>query len=480
MSEAEFLTCPTPDERPDLWPWSAAREGGVLRVGGVDLTSVADEFGTPTFVLDVEAMRGRARVWASAMAEEFWDGYGMSGGDAFYAGKAFLTTKVAQWVLEEGMGIDTASRGELAVSLAALQEVDGAEATTSATRVGLHGNGKTQAEIAVALTHHVGHLVLDSLEEVDLAVRAVRELRASGVYGSEETGKVMVRLTTGVHAGGHEYISTGHEDQKFGLSVHGGAARRAIDAIIAAPELELHGLHSHIGSQILDLAGFREAVGIVLTLRHEVAVDTGHLCPEVDLGGGYGIAYTGADPVPPSPAQVARTLAEAVRETCERLGDEVPTVSIEPGRAVAGPTTVTLYTVTGLKRVELGEGASRLYVSIDGGMSDNIRPALYEAAYTALVANRRPDPQAGLVRSRVVGKHCESGDVVVWDVDLPEDIGRGDLLAVPAVGAYGYSMASNYNMLTKPGVLAVEDGAARWFVRPQTVDHLLALDAGLE
>ena len=410
------------------------------------------------------------------MHEEFWPSYGMAGGEAFYAGKAFLTTKVAQWVLEEGMGIDTASRGELAVSLAALQEVDGEKTTTDATRLGLHGNGKTQAEITVALTHHVGHLVLDSLEEVELAARAVRELRASGVYGPEETGKVMVRLTTGVHAGGHEYISTGHEDQKFGLSVHGGAARQAIDAIIAAPELELHGLHSHIGSQIMDLAGFREAARVVLTLRHEVAVDTGHLCPEVDLGGGYGIAYTGADPVPPSPAEVARTLAETVRELCTELGDPVPHVSVEPGRSVAGPSTVMLYTVSGLKRVELGEGASRLYVSVDGGMSDNIRPALYEAAYTALVANRRPDSQAGLVRSRVVGKHCESGDVVVRDVDLPADLAVGDVLAVPATGAYGRSMASNYNLFTRPGVRWVREGESGWVLRPETIEDLVRLE----
>ena len=438
------LSCPEPEDRPDLWPTTARRtDDGELVLGGLTVSEILAEAPSPVFVLDEADLRGRAASWAAAMHEEFWPSYGMAGGEAFYAGKAFLTTKVAQWVLEEGMGIDTASRGELAVGLAALQEVDGSEATTDATRLGLHGNGKTQAEIAVALTHHVGHLVLDSLEEVELAVRAVRELRASGVYGPEETGKVMVRLTTGVHAGGHEYISTGHEDQKFGLSVHGGAARQTIDAIIAAPELELHGLHSHIGSQILDLAGFREAVGIVLTLRHEVAVDTGHLCPEVDLGGGYGIAYTGADPVPPSPAQVARTLAEAV---------------------------------TGLKRVELGEGASRLYVSIDGGMSDNIRPALYEAAYTALVANRRPDPQAGLVRSRVVGKHCESGDVVVRDVDLPADLAVGDVLAVPATGAYGRSMASNYNLFTRPGVRWVCEGESGWVLRPETIEDLVRLE----
>ena len=471
------LACPEPEDRPDLWPTTARRtDDGELVLGGLTVSEILAEAPSPVFVLDEADLRGRAASWAAAMHEEFWPSYGMAGGEAFYAGKAFLTTKVAQWVLEEGMGIDTASRGELAVSLAALQDVDGEEATTDATRLGLHGNGKTQAEIAVALTHHVGHLVLDSLEEVELAVRAVRELRASGVYGPEETGKVMVRLTTGVHAGGHEYISTGHEDQKFGLSVHGGAARQAIDAIIAAPELELHGLHSHIGSQIMDLAGFREAARVVLTLRHEVAADTGHLCPEVDLGGGYGIAYTGADPVPPSPAEVARTLAETVRETCERLGDEVPTVSIEPGRAVAGPTTVPLYTVTGLKRVELGEGASRLYVSIDGGMSDNIRPALYEAAYTALVANRRPDSQAGLVRSRVVGKHCESGDVVVRDVDLPADLAVGDVLAVPATGAYGRSMASNYNLFTRPGVRWVREGESGWVLRPETIKDLVRLE----
>ena len=467
------LACPEPEDRPDLWPTTARRTpDGELALGGLTVSEILTDAPSPVFVLDEADLRGRAASWAAAMHEEFWPSYGMAGGEAFYAGKAFLTTKVAQWALEEGMGIDTASRGELAVSLAALQEVDGEDAT----RLGLHGNGKTQAEIAVALSHHLGHLVLDSLEEVELAARAVRDLRANGVFGPEETGRVMVRLTTGVHAGGHEFIATAHEDQKFGLSVHAGTARQAIDAIIAAPELELHGLHSHIGSQIMDLAGFREAARVVLTLRHEVAADTGHLCPEVDLGGGYGIAYTGADPVPPSPAEVARTLAETVRELCTELGDPVPHVSVEPGRSVAGPTTVTLYTVTGLKRVELGEGISRLYVSIDGGMSDNIRPALYEAAYTALVANRRPDPSVGLTRARVVGKHCESGDVVVRDVDLPADLSVGDVLAVPATGAYGRSMASSYNLFTRPGVRWVREGESGWILRPETIEDLLRLE----
>ena len=471
------LACPEPEDRPDLWPTTARRApDGELALGGLTVSEILADAPSPVFVLDEADLRGRAASWSAAMHEEFWPSYGMAGGEAFYAGKAFLTTKVAQWVLEEGMGIDTASRGELAVSLAALQEVDGEDATMDATRLGLHGNGKTQAEIAVALTHHVGHLVLDSLEEVELAVRAVRELRASGVYGSEETGKVMVRLTTGVHAGGHEFISTGHEDQKFGLSVHAGTARQAIDAIIAAPELELHGLHSHIGSQILDLTGFREAARVVVALRHEVAVSTGVIAPELDLGGGYGIAYTGADPVPPSPAEVARTLAETVRELCTELGDPVPSVSVETGRSVSGPGTVMLYTVTGLKRVELGEGASRLYVSVDGGMSDNIRPALYKAAYTALVANRRPDPAVGLTRARVVGKHCESGDILVRDVDLPVDLAVGDVLAVPAVGAYGRCLASNYNLFTRPGVRWVREGESGWILRPETIEDLIRLE----
>ena len=471
------LACPEPEDRPDLWPTTAWRTAdGELALGGLTVSEILADAPSPVFVLDEADLRGRAASWSAAMAEEFWPNYGMAGGEAFYAGKAFLTTKVAQWVLEEGMGIDTASRVELAVGLAGLEKVDGYEATTRARRLGLHGNGKTPAEVTTAVRHRVGHLVIDSPEEVDYAAAAVHELRRSGDFGPAERARVMVRLTTGIHAGGHEYISTAHEDQKFGLSVSTGAARRTIDAIMAAEELELAGLHSHIGSQILDLAGFREAVGVVLGLRHEIAVDTGHLCPEIDLGGGYGIAYTGADPVAPSPAQVARALAEAVRETCERLGDEVPTVSIEPGRAVAGPTTVTLYTVTGLKRVELGAGASRLYVSIDGGMSDNIRPALYEAAYTALVANRRPDPQAGLVRSRVVGKHCESGDVVVRDVDLPTDLAVGDVLAVPATGAYGRSMASSYNLFTRPGVRWVREGESGWVLRPETIEDLVRLE----
>ena len=463
MSDAVTLTCPTPDERPDLWPWSAAREGGVLRVGGVDLTNIAAEFGTPIFVLDVEAMRGRARVWASAMAEEFWDGYGLSGGDVFYAGKAFLSADVARLVAAEGLGIDTASLGELSLAL---------RAGVDPSRIGLHGNNKSDAEIRLALEVGIHRIFIDSMDEVFQVERIAASL---GV-----TAPVMVRLKSGIHAGGNEYIATAHEDQKFGLSLATGQAYQAVAAIRDAPHLDFRGLHSHIGSQIFGTEAFAEAARIVVDFAAVVRGELGVDVPAIDLGGGVGIAYTGQDPVPTSPVEVARALAGVVRERCAHHGLPVPHVSVEPGRSIAGPSMVMLYRVGVVKDVSLESGGVRRYVAIDGGMSDNIRPVLYDAVYTATLANRDPAQASSLARCRVVGKHCESGDIIIRDIDLPADITGGDLLAVPAVGAYGYSMASNYNMLTKPGVLAVENGTARWFIRPQTVDHLLALDAGLE
>lgn len=455
------LVCPEPAERPDLWPWTARRrDDGVLEIGGVALTDIAADFATPAFVMDRADLRGRARVWATAMAEEFWDGYGMSGGDAFYAGKAFLCSDVVRTVTEAGMGVDTASLGELTLAL---------RAGAAPSAVGLHGNNKLDAEIETALSAGDGQgierIFIDSLDEVAQIESIAARLGT--------TARVMIRVKTGVHAGGNEYVSTGHEDQKFGVGAFDGQLDEVVAAIKASEHLELRGLHSHIGSQIQGTAAFEEAAGIICELAARVSAKTGAPLPEIDLGGGAGIAYSGADPVPTAPIEVVRAIAGAVRSACDRLGIRVPRVSLEPGRSIAGPTTITLYRVGVIKDAILDDGARRRYVSIDGGMADNIRPALYGATYTAAVANRVS--QAPAVRCRVVGKHCESGDVVVWDVDLPEDLGRGDLLAVPATGAYGYSMASNYNMLTKPGVVAVEDGAAGWVVRPQTLEDLLAL-----
>lgn len=455
------LVCPEPADRPDLWPWTARRrDDGVLEVGGMALTDIAADFATPAFVMDRADLRGRARVWATAMAEEFWDGYGMSGGDAFYAGKAFLCSDVVRTVTEAGVGIDTASLGELTLAL---------RAGAAPSAVGLHGNNKLDAEIETALSAGDGQgierIFIDSLDEVAQIESIAARLGT--------IARVMIRVKTGVHAGGNEYVSTGHEDQKFGVGAFDGQLDEVVAAIKASEHLELRGLHSHIGSQIQNTAAFEEAAGIICELAARVSAKTGAPLPEIDLGGGAGIAYSGADPVPTAPIEVVRAIAGAVRSACDRLDITVPRVSLEPGRSIAGPTTVTLYRVGVIKDAILDDGARRRYVSIDGGMADNIRPALYGATYTAAVANRVS--QAPVVRCRVVGKHCESGDVVVWDVDLPEDLGRGDLLAVPATGAYGYSMASNYNMLTKPGVVAVEEGAAGWVVRPQTLEDLLAL-----
>lgn len=456
------LICPEPWERPDLWSWTTLRRpDGELEIGGVAASVLAREFGTPAFVLDRADLAGRAQVWATAMAEEFWEGYGMAGGDAFYAGKAFLCSDVVRVVSRAGMGIDTASLGELTLAL---------RAGADPAMVGLHGNNKLDEEIELALSAGEGagiaRIFVDSLGEVEQIAAVARRLGTRA--------RVMVRLKTGIHAGGNEYIATSHEDQKFGVSVADGSALEVVAAIAARPELELLGFHNHIGSQILGTEAFVAAVRVVLEFRARVERELGLATPEVDLGGGVGIAYTGVDAAPTPVIEVVRAIAAAVREVCGELGTSIPRVSVEPGRSVVGPTTVTLYRVGAIKDVTLEGGGVRRYVSVDGGMSDNIRPALYGAQYTATLANRLSGEAP--VRCRVVGKHCESGDIVVHDVDLPADVRTGDLLAVPATGAYGYAMASNYNLLAKPVVVACEGGRASVVVRRQSMEHLLELD----
>lgn len=442
---------------PQVWPATTTVDAtGVVSIAGVPLTMLAAERGTPVFVLDEEDLRSRARAFRTAFATAFAP-LGAEV-DVYYAGKAFLCRAVARWVHEEGLRVDAASGGELAVALRA--GVPGAH-------IGLHGNNKSDAEIARALDAGVGRIVIDSLDEVDrvAAAAASRGARAP----------VMVRVTTGVHAGGHEYVATAHEDQKFGLSVTGGQALGALRAVLDRPVLELVGIHSHIGSQILDPSGFDAAASRVLALRAELAAVTGHLVPEVDLGGGYGIAYTPGE-VGLDAERVAKDLAGTVDRVCAELATPPPRLSVEPGRSIVGPTTVTIYTVGTVKPVQVDEQTVRLYVSVDGGMSDNIRPALYGADYTAALVSRTGSTDTA--RARVVGKHCESGDIVVHDVDLPADIRAGDLIAVPATGAYGRSMASNYNLVPRPPVVAVRDGRSQVIVRRESEEDLLALDVG--
>jgi diaminopimelate decarboxylase len=441
---------------PQLWASSVTRgEDGALRVGGVDVRGLAGIYGTPAYVLDERDFRARAIAFRDAFAAAFAP---LGGGDVFYAGKAFLCTEVARWIAADGLGLDVCTGGELAVAL---------RAGVPGDRIGLHGNNKSDAELRRALAAGVGRIVVDSLEEVD----RVADLAAdAGVRAA-----VLLRVTVGVEAHTHEYIATAHEDQKFGLSIAGGVAAEAVRRTLARPELDLLGLHSHIGSQIFDTGGFEVAARRVLDLHAAVRNEHGVELPELDLGGGFGIAYT-SEHDPQDPEHLAKGMAEIVERECLGLRITPPRISVEPGRAIAGPSTFTLYTVGATKDVLLDHGAQRRYVAVDGGMSDNIRTALYDADYSCTLASRASSTPP--VLARVVGKHCESGDVVVRDEFLPGDVGRGDLLAVPATGAYCRSMASQYNHVPRPPVIAVRDGEARVLLRRETEDDLLALDVG--
>ncbi len=442
---------------PALWARGVQRAGdGELTVAGIGAKQLAQEFGTPAYVLDEDDFRTRARDFVTAFDRAFADLCG--GADVYYAGKAFLCTEVARWVAQEGLHLDTCTGTELAVAL---------RAGVDPTRIGLHGNNKSDSEHVRALEHGIGRIVVDSLAEIDRLAAAAQAL---GVRAP-----VLLRVTVGVEAHTHSYIATAHEDQKFGLSLSAGVAERAVARVLEHPSLELRGLHSHIGSQIFDVSGFEVAARRLLGLHALVQSRHSITLPELDLGGGFGVAYT-TQHDPMQPTQIAEGMARIVAAECAALKVEVPRISVEPGRAIAGPTTFTLYTVGTVKDVDLDGGAVRRYVAVDGGMSDNIRTALYDADYSATLAGRSSD--APPVLTRVVGKHCESGDVVVKDEFLPGDVAAGDLLAVPGTGAYCRSMASNYNHVARPPVLAVRDGAARVLVRREVEADLLALDVG--
>ena len=434
---------------PLLWSQTARKkDDGALEVGGVDLRDLVAEHGSPAYVLDEEDFRARARAFRDAFADY----------DVYYAGKAFLCTTVARWVAEEGLSLDVCSAGELTVAL---------RAGFDPARIGYHGNNKTTAELRRAVEAGVGRIIVDSSKEIDRLIAVVEELDA--------TASVMLRVTAGVEAHTHEYIATAHEDQKFGFSITAGDAFEAVRRLHAAERLELRGLHSHIGSQIFDTSGFEVAARRVLTLHARVSEELGVEMPEMDLGGGFGIAYTTQDD-PADPAQLATEMTKIVQHECRAFGVPVPALSIEPGRAIVGPAVCTVYEVGTVKEVALDAGAARTYVSVDGGMSDNIRTALYDADYSCTIASRRSDAEP--VLGRVVGKHCEAGDIVVKDEFVPGDIAPGDLMAVPGTGAYCRSMASNYNHALRPPVIAVADGTATVVVRRETEEDLLRTDVG--
>jgi diaminopimelate decarboxylase len=441
-----------------VWPANVSRAAtGELTVAGVSAPEIAARFGTPVYVVDEADARDRAAGVLAAFQREF-SAVGSSA-TVYYAGKAFLCTEVARWVTEAGLNIDVCSGGELAVALAA---------GVDASRLGLHGNNKSLTEIDRAVKAGIGAIVVDSLQEIPRVAAAAER------HGRKQ--RVRLRVNSGVHAHTHEFLATAHEDQKFGLPLE--HAADAVATIRSFDSLDFLGLHCHIGSQIFGSDGFAESAARLLAVHRELLEDGP--VPELNLGGGFGIAYTDVDD--PTPIDdLAREIARIVATECDRLGVPIPRVAFEPGRVVIGPSTFTLYEVGTTKDVELqtdGGSATRRYVSVDGGMSDNARPALYGADYSVRLAGRASDAEPVLIR--LAGKHCESGDIVVQDDYLPGDVAPGDLAAVPATGAYCWSLASNYNYLGRPPVVAVRNGIARVIVRGETEADLLARDAGLD
>ncbi|MDR1633590.1 MAG: diaminopimelate decarboxylase [Bifidobacteriaceae bacterium] len=437
-----------------IWPDTAHKgDDGVLRVGGLSAPEIVAQVGTPAFVLDEADFRGRAQAFAHAFADAFAH---LAGARVHYAAKALISVGIARWLAEDDLAVDVCSDGELDTVL---------RGGIAPNRVTFHGSNKSDAELAQAMALGVDLIVIDSLAEIDQAERVAAALDCQP--------EVMLRCSIGVEAHTHEYIATSHEDQKFGLSVADGSAAQGVRRLAEQQRLQLRGLHTHIGSQIFDTEAFQLAIRRMARLTAQIEHEHGLNLPELGLGGGFGVAYTtGHDPL--APAAIAGRMAAHLEQECQAAGVAVPHVTIEPGRAIAGPAGVTLYTVGTVKPVTLDGGFTRLYVSVDGGMSDNIRTALYGAEYSATVASRYSTAPPQL--SRVVGKHCESGDIVVKDEYLPADVAAGDILAVPVTGAYCHSMASNYNAIGRPPIASVRDGLLTVLVRRETMDDLLARD----
>ena len=424
--------------------------GGVLAIAGCSAEKLVKEFGSPLFVIDQADFFLRAKSWRQVLDTSF------GGGQLYYAAKSFICIEIAKWLKELKLGLDVCSAGELAVALAA---------DFPASDIEFHGNNKSESEITTAINAGVGTIVIDSFDELTRVAEIAKSLK--------KTQKVYLRLTPGVDAHTHEFISTAHEDVKFGFSIASGAANEAIEKCMEQSSLNLAGIHCHIGSQIFEVEGFKIAaqrlVAVLATFRDKYSKELA----ELNIGGGYGIAYT-KDESGISPDVVIPAIASVIKDECAKAKLAVPRISIEPGRAIVGPTTTTLYLVGTTKSVKLDNGSERRYISVDGGMSENIRPALYGAVYSAFLANR--SSTAELISSRVVGKHCETGDILISEINLPSDIKAGDLLAIPATGAYGRSMASNYNHISRPAVITVINGTARVILRRENEQDLLNLD----
>jgi diaminopimelate decarboxylase len=409
-------------------------DDGWLTIGGCSVGDLAERFGTPLFVYDEEHLRARCREAVAAFGQ----------GNAYYATKAFMCKAMARLAYDEGMHLDVATGGELHTALAA-----GVPAAACA----LHGNNKSLTELRMAIGEQVGHIVVDSFDELD---------RLDGLH-AERLGpvpNVLLRITPGVEAHTHEFVSTGQDDSKFGFNLANGDAMRAVERARASSAVQLVGLHCHIGSNVFVASSFAKAAAVMAEFAGPLGL------PELVLGGGLGVAYVEGEEAP-SLTQWGSVL----RDACDTLGVRAR-VGVEPGRSIVAAAAITVYTLGTIKHIP----GVRTYYSVDGGMSDNPRPVLYGSGYEAFLP-RAPFADRG-AHGRLVGKHCESGDVLLRDAELPSDVQVGDLVATPVTGAYGRSMGSNYNMVTRPPVVFVRDGDARVVVRRETLDDLLLTDVG--
>lgn len=415
-----------------------------LEIGGCDAVELAKEFGTPLYVMDEGLIRENCRRFLSSMRSLH------ENSEVIYAGKAFLTIEMCRIIKEEGLCLDVVSGGELYIAI---------KAQFPAKKIYFHGNNKSYEELKMAIEYGVGRIVIDNFYELEL----LRDLTKK--YPGKKI-KVLLRLTPGIEAHTHDYIKTGQFDSKFGFGMENGHAIMAVESALSIKGLKLMGFHCHIGSQIFDDEPFKDAAEIMIKFAKNVKDQYGFNTREIDFGGGFGIRYLETDK--PLPVEdYINTLVTSVKENCNKYGLPVPKLLIEPGRAIVGEAGITLYTIGAIKNIP----GIRKYVSVDGGMSDNIRPALYGAQYSAVVANKANSPKEEKVS--IAGKCCESGDMLIWDIDLPK-IEPGDIIAVFSTGAYHYSMASNYNMIPKPAVVFVKDGTARLVVRRQTYEDLLS------
>lgn len=429
-----------------VWPKGTQRnEQGELVVGGVSLASIAEQYGTPVYVYDEPALRGAMRQFHDAFAAV------LPSSRVVYAGKAFLSLAFVKILVEEGLGLDVVSGGELYVGLAA---------GMPAERISLHGNNKSREELAMACERGIGKIIVDNFDEIEALAEICTDHSAPMT--------VLLRVNPGVDVHTHKKISTGLADSKFGLPIADGQAAVAVQKIAGIQGVHLAGYHAHVGSQLFDAQASIDAIDELLDFAAAMRAEHGVELEQLSPGGGFGIAYTNRD-APPEPAEWAHLIADAVTAGCESRNLPVPIVVVEPGRSIAGPAGVAVYRV-GSRKVIPGV---RTYVSVDGGMADNIRPSLYEAVYTADIASR----EGGAARETVTiaGKYCESGDILIEDVELPV-LEQNDILAIPAAGAYCLAMASNYNMSLRPAVVMVNDGQTRVIRRRETFEDLVRLD----